>query len=228
MSERQGIGYHVRKALAAKAALAAEALETVDAQDLVEEVKEPVMPEAKNVAEPSTTELMAMMVSLLREIKESNSADAKDKAISQAEILEKILNKTIPENVAPPLISHYNPEGERDAPREPLKCQMLWVGYDLKTDTLTKDEIALLNRLQPGAFRVTKADGTVMPFTVTAKHNDRLELERLEVSFPCTGEHRHNHAPMTSYLRQALGERQPSVSELLAELAALKAAKAAA
>jgi hypothetical protein len=111
---------------------------------------------------------------------------------------------------------------------------MFWIGYELNTDTLRPDEIALLNRVQPGEFRVTKADGTGIPFRVTAKQSDKLDgqgrptIEQLSMWFPCKGDQRDNHLSMVGYLQQVLGDKLPTIQEALAELAKLKAELAAA
>lgn len=143
---------------------------------------------------------------------------------------ERLLVKTRPENLDPPQISVYShPEGERDRPKDPLKCKMRWVGYELTTDTLKPLEIELLNQLQPGEFRVTKADGTPIKFTVKAKYSDvydkqtdRPRVEGMDIHFPCTGEHRQNHMSMVAYLQQALHGAIPSTDEMLQEVARLR------
>lgn len=123
----------------------------------------------------------------------------------------------------PPMISALNPLGERDHPRPDLKCKMIWVGHELTKEGLSREEIELLNRMQPGEYRVTKADGLTIPFRVSSRVKDSGALDHLSFHFPCkTPEHRQNHAPMTSYLREVLGEAQ-TVQTLQAEVERLRA-----
>lgn len=176
---------------------------------------------------PSMASVLSKMVELLAEVKASSaSPEAKERLLLEGERLmleQERLKREMPENKQAPGVSVYsNPGGDRDDPKPELQCKTYWVGYEIKTDTITPYELELLNRLQPGTFRVTKSDGTVIPFEVKAKHNDRFQLEELSVWFPCKGDHRQNHGSMVSYLQQALGDHIPTVEELLKELTRLK------
>lgn len=128
----------------------------------------------------------------------------------------------------PPLISHFNPLGDRDHPKPEFKTRMIWVGYELNTGTSTRQEIELLNRCEPGEGLVTKADGSKISFRVEGKRTDTGKLEMLTFHFPCKGpEHRQNHAPMVSYLQEYLGETH-TLEQLQAQVAHLQAQLAAA
>ena len=126
------------------------------------------------------------------------------------------------ENLHAPLFSVYNPLGERDHPRPDLACKMIWVGYELLKDALTTEEIELLNRCQPGDYRVTKADGQSIPFNISGKFTDSGKKERLMFHFPCKDAERHNHEPMHVYLREVLGEKV-TLSSLHHQIDQLKA-----
>ena len=168
--------------------------------------------------------VMTLMTQLIAEMRSAQTGVERESALKSAEMLEQILVKTMPENKQPPLISVYSyAEGERDRPKPALKCKMSWVGYDIKVDTMTPAEIDLLNRLQPGVYRVKKADLSLIEFRVTAVHDSNLELERLDIWFPCKGQDRHNHGTLLSYCHQALGTALASPEELYAEVLALKA-----
>lgn len=122
----------------------------------------------------------------------------------------------------PPMKSAFNPEGDRDNPRPDLKCQMFWVGFKMSKDNLRRVEIELLNRIEPGAYKVTKADGKVIPFTVIARYEDTGTLDRMNISFPCkSADDRASHLSMESYLREALGETA-STESLRAQIEQLK------
>ena len=74
---------------------------------------------------------------------------------------------------------------------------------------------------------MTKADGNRIKFQVRHKFNDNDVLEEVNVWFPCKGADKHNHGSLISYCHQALGEAIPTATELLAEVARLKAELAA-
>ena len=219
------IGDHIRKYQEAKAREAAEA-DTI-------EVIEPAPESAPPAPKASTADLLAKMVELLAEIRTSPAAPSdKERLALEAERLlleQERVKREMPENKQAPGISVYSyPEGDLKHPKPALKCKMFWVGYELNTDTLKPVEIDLLNKLSAGEFRVMKSDSTVIPFRVSAKHNDRFQLEELSVWFPCKGDHRHNHGSMISYLQQALGEHIPTADELLKEVTRLRAELASA
>lgn len=216
------IGQHVEKYLSGK--LAAKEAEA-DTPEEPREVREHKVYEKAGITppEPTMAAVLSQFAEILKELRSSNSDETRGSALKQAELLEQILVKTKPENVAPPLQSVYSyPEGERDHPKEPLKCKMTWVGYEVKTDTLTPAEVAALNRLTHGVYRVTKSDNTPIEFRVTETRNTKMELERIDIWFPCKGEFRHNHGTMLSYCHQAVTGALPTAESLLAELTDLK------
>ena len=170
------------------------------------------------------------MTELISDMAASQAGPTKDAAYRQIELIEKLITKTQPENIHHPEIGVYShPEGNVAHPTAELKCRFLWIGYDLRPETLTPLEIDLLNRLVPGEYRVTKADGTGIPFRIRAKESDRLDsagkpaIEELSIWFPCTGDHRQNHLSMVDYMRQALGDKLPTSAEMLKEIAKLRA-----
>lgn len=199
---------------------------------------DPKRRQSEHEAAPTMAEVLASIRDLVQVAVTAKTADQKDALQTQVELMERLINKTRPENPEHPGVSVYSyPEGDLAATAagkvKALKCKMFWVGYDLNVDTLTPDEIDLLNRVQPGDFRVTKADGTAIPFKVSAKYSDRIEhgrpvTEAINMWFPCKGDHRQNHLSMTSYLQQVLGDRIPTIDEAMAELAKLKAELASA
>ena len=64
--------------------------------------------------------------------------------------LKKMLS---PDNRMHPDISDYNPRGERDHPRPPLKRPCFFLGVPLEQPSLTYDEIELLNSI-PGPLEL--------------------------------------------------------------------------
>ncbi len=207
------IGHHKAKALAAKAA--------------AQEVDTEMTPVTTAVEAPTDlASAMLMIAELLQQARSSDNADLKARTAIEAERLllerERAMRE-MPENKQAPLVSVYNPMGDRDHPRPELRCQTLWCGTEIKGDVETVEELTLLNQLVPGDFRVTKGNGESIDFKVSARKDSAGKLEQISVWFPCKGEHRSDHMSMAAYCRQALGEAVPSTSALLEEVARLKA-----
>ena len=132
------------------------------------------------------------------------------------------------ENKQHPAISVYsNPLGDIADPKPPLKCKMFWVGYDLRTDTLTPEEVRLLNLAKAGDFQFHKTDGSISTLKVTSGAMNDGSLERLEFHFPCRGDNRHNLPSMTAMLREVYAGEDDETVRLRQEIDALKAALAA-
>ena len=238
------IGDAIRKYQAQKAAEAAEEAVEAAAEAAAQEeallkaaisgeVVRPAHAPPSATVDPTIAAVLSQMGRLIEQLaaqaKASDSSVEKDAAYRQIELIEKLITKTQPENVHHPGISAFSyPEGDQAHPKPDLQCKIFWVGYELRTETLTPQEIDLLNRLKPGEYRVTKSDMTSIPFRVTAKHSDKVDaqgkpaIETLEVWFSCKGENKQNHLSMVSYLQQVLGDRVPTSVELLAELARMK------
>ena len=109
------------------------------------------------------------------------------------------------ENAQAPMVSTYNPKGETKFPRPPLRCKTYQNGVVLDHDTLTWEEIEALNALPPGEFKVSKANGVRIPFTV--KHTKALDgetLEKVELGYPCKDDMRYDHRGLFEYCVEAL------------------------
>ena len=122
-----------------------------------------------------------------------------------AEALAKAFSKAQrPENTIAPQISPFNPRGETEHPRPPLRCKTLQNGIEIDHDTLMWEEIEALNALPQGEFKVAKANGSLIPFTV--KHTRTLDgdLERVDVHYPCKDEQRYDHRPLLDYCLDVL------------------------
>lgn len=160
---------------------------------------------------------------LLLEMKQGGGGDAGviEKLLEQQ---QQLLVKTKPENTDHPGISAFSyPEGDLARPKPPLKCKFIWCGQEESVEQLTPEEVELRNRLEPGNYKVTKANGVRIAFNVAAKYTDAGALEELNVWFPCKGDHKSDHMSSVAYLRQVLGEQVLSLEELMAENARLRA-----
>ena len=136
------------------------------------------------------------------------------------------------ENVAAPLVSMYNPRGERDHPRPALVSKkVLLNGVELDTDTLLWEEIEALNVMRPGSYRVTKSNGTKTPLTIQDTIGfDGSTLERREIQFPSTNENRHDHRGLLEYCLDVLTQSGQTtdvdrLTALRTELNALRPSK---
>lgn len=205
--------------------------------------------DAGNVSkEPSMADVLMTIAETLRELKAQPNADASiaDRLTAMLEAqaskqVEDTMDKAearksgrhtgptgVLENNFPPDISFLNPLGERDNPRPDLKCRIIWAGYEETKEALTREEIELLNRVEPGNYWVTKSDGSKVELKVKAKSGNNGRLEMLRFSFPCKNiEDRMNLRSKVEWLREVLGGPVQSPSELLTELAALRAQLAA-
>ncbi len=180
------------------------------------------VPRKKQPGRPSTDGKMAdallKVAELITQIKASSDEQTKQMLSNQAEQLIR----TMPENRFPPLVSCFNPEGDRDHPRPELKCPVFHDAYRLEREQLSTAEINLLNNLQPGNYKVTKADGTIIPFDVAGEFDNGGKLQKMRFAFPSKGDERHNHLGLSAYLREIQGIKAPTVQQLEAELAKLK------
>ena len=125
------------------------------------------------------------------------------------------------ENTQSPMVSVYNPRGERDHPGPKLRAKTTQNGIELREDTLTIEEIEALNALQAGVFRVRKANGSQIPFTVNVVRGfDGEKIERVDVHYPCKDEHRYDHRGLLEYCVDALAEA--GQTEAVTRLTALR------
>lgn len=161
------------------------------------------------------------LVAALKAATGNDDDSLKKRAEYEAEAHKRI-NKR--ENEQHPGISVYSyPEGDIAHPKPALKCKMYWVGYDLHTDTLTPEEVRLLNLAKPGEFQFHKTDGSLSTLTVTSKALADGSLERLEFQFPCRGDNRHNLPSKVSMLTEVYDRGNDERARLLKEVDELKA-----
>lgn len=181
-------------------------------------------PSAPKTDAPADNQDIALAILALAESIKAGQSNGLDNKLASIEkfLMERESARPHENLFNPPMISHYNPLGDRDNPRPELRCETLWVGYRLHKDNMTREEIELTNRLQPGKYLVTKADGRRIAFTVTPKFNEANDLEKISIHYPCkSSEDRSNHLSMVSYMREALGD-VASTESLHAQIEALK------
>lgn len=174
-------------------------------------------------AAPPPDDLLARLTAAM-EVIAASSADAstKDRALDrlaaafermasvQLEAADRVANATRiasrPENQVAPNISVYNPRGEKDFPKPPLKCRML-LPWDAEPESLTREEVELLNLLRPGEYIVRRNDSTKVKITVRAIYKlDSDDLDILLMNHD-TAFNNDNHSlipPFSELLRQIL------------------------
>lgn len=143
-----------------------------------------------------------------------------------ADAAEKAAN---PSNKTHPGISVYSrSKGDREDPRDALKCQMFWVGYPIDRDTTTDEEINLFNVAEPGIYTFTRTDGSLERLTVTGDRDAAGHTTRLLFTF-LTTERRDSLPSMVSILREVFKVKTPEQLELerlRSEVEALRAVHA--
>jgi hypothetical protein len=140
---------------------------------------------------------------------EAIRGNATDRVSAEAEIHARAMKKQLhPENEVCPQKSVFNPLGERDHPRPPLRYEFFLGPYPLEAQTLLSKEIEYLNRLEPGTYDVTKGDGTVVSFYVIPKFRlDGRSIERITIAFPCADDdQKQNYPPFTQMLREVVDQ----------------------
>lgn len=105
-------------------------------------------------------------------------AEAMARAITKGTIdAETRLHRHSNEDV--PLISHLNPKGDRDFPRDGrLQAEVFWVGRRVREMDLTHEEIDLFNELKHGVWK----NGLTCKVTVDPDG----KATRKDIVFPCS------------------------------------------
>lgn len=114
-----------------------------------------------------------------------------------------------PSNMFVPNVSVFNPRGERDHPRPKLKCRM-FLPWEAEVESLTREEIELLNLLEPGEFYIRRNDESRILIEIKANVNPNTgAFDRLLMNSE-TGFNNDYHwliPPMRNMLRQILNQR---------------------
>jgi hypothetical protein len=172
------------------------------------------MSNIEKTPEPTMAEVMARIASIMEQQqqdrqKQTLRQELEDLSTVEARKAGRVLGASGSyENNRPPEVSHYNPLGERDNPRAELKCKMVWVGYSMTKEALTREEVNLLNQVEPGDYRVTKADGSTIDFKVDCRKDRAGRPELMTFHFPCKNrEEKMNHMGTVSYLKEVLAQQ---------------------
>lgn len=149
---------------------------------------------------------MAQLVDLVQSLTKANALDASAIADIAAKASISAAERLAPPKEHPyPAISAFNPEGELKNPRPALLGDIYWVGYLLRGDELTRQEIELVNGLRPGDYEVRARSGQPLPFKVRDLDPGSRESRRLLVLFPsATADQRHDLPTMVEMLQQVV------------------------
>jgi hypothetical protein len=166
-----------------------------------------VADQTKGSSGPTESPIVTISMDQLKDLLASVTAAMPRGGDLSAEALAKAFQaQSKRENAQAPMVSHANPRGETDRPRPAFTARkVLHNGVELETDTMCWEEIEAINALTPGEYRVTKANGQRIPFTVrVVRGADETTVERLEFSFPCKHEHRMDHRSLFDYCLEAI------------------------
>lgn len=143
---------------------------TVDTPGDVSYVGAPELPMSgldAPAAVPATMEnVMTMLVAALQKIAEGQTNSQK----AATEALDMAARQTQPDNKFGPAISDFNPQGDLHYPRPKLRCPM-FLPWEAEAESLTFEEIELLNLLEDGEYLVRRNDGVKVKIIVKVKMN---------------------------------------------------------
>lgn len=128
-----------------------------------------------------------------------------------------------PSNEVVPLISVYNRRGVTltladgtTYVKPKLKCRMS-IPWPLDDDQVNREEVELLNLLEPGEYRIKRNDGTRILMTVQISYGiDQVTpsvlLMNHETAF--NNDHKSLMPPLADTLRQMLRQHKPTIARL--------------
>lgn len=171
--------------------------------------------------EPTLAQAMSMFAEIL---KQNQAIQA-----GALEVQKKQLKQTAPkQNQRTPGISRFNPRGEKDYPMPDLKC-VIHMPWPLRPSLhgCTREEVELLNLLEPGEYKIDLLDGTVdLPVMVIGAKNtatgavDSMAFmgardEDGNYATLFTNERKQVMPPMPVFLRQMLDQKGIDTSGIL-------------
>jgi hypothetical protein len=109
-----------------------------------------------------------------------------------------------PSNFFAPDVSAFNPRGERDYPRPALRCKM-HLPWEAERESLTREEIELLNLLDAGDYFITRNDESRIKINVRTRINANTQLPEVLLMNSETG-FNNDYAWLMPSLRKMLRE----------------------
>lgn len=114
-----------------------------------------------------------------------------------------------PSNVHAPGVSVFNPRGERDYPRPRIKFRA-FLPWEAEWESMTREEIELVNLLESGDYYVRRNDESRVKLTIRTSDNPNTgEIERLLMNTDTAfnNDYAYLMPPLRSILRQVLSQR---------------------
>lgn len=111
-----------------------------------------------------------------------------------------------------PEISSLNPLGEKDHPRPEIVGEVFWAGARLRKGDLTREEIDLVNLLQPGDYWFTGNDDARLLLQIINLEPAGSNQRRLQVKLPGLTDPntRSNYPSMRRILSEVVGAMSPA------------------
>lgn len=159
--------------------------------------------------EPTMAQVMAILAGILKE-----------NAGVQKEQLKQTKRRS---NTVGPMRSPYNLRGDKDYPMPPLKCAVHYqFSMSAELHSLDREEVELMNRVEPGQYTIEMADGQPQVLFVVGRMNDLTgQMDEMQFRGPkdekgnysgLFTEDRKGRFPSTkSILRQILGDKAHDV-----------------
>lgn len=168
----------------------------------------------KREADAGASSQVAAAMVLLAEALTGLRTGQMEAAKMQADMQRRV---TRPENNFPPNISAYNMRGDKDFPRPQLKCPML-IPWPVEQEANTREEIELLNLLEPGEFMITRTDRSKVKLTVNiARKLDSDEPSQLSINHE-TAFNNDNHKQLPHDWIRQLGMANPKTRAAVANV----------
>jgi len=126
-----------------------------------------------------------------------------------------------------PKISVFNQRGQRDYPLPQLKCRVFAphpLDRDPEISGLTREEIELVNLLEPGEYRITLNDQSQTALTVqTVKNAATGAIEQMRIVTPAFDREKFKTMPpMATWLREVLAQHPEPIAEAASQVLTMK------
>lgn len=150
-----------------------------------------------------------VLASMLAGMMETMKQLVQTQAHSGTAIAEATRKANDPSNMFAPDASVFNPRGERDHPRPRLRCKM-FLPWEAEWESLTREEIELLNLLEPGKFIIKRNDESRVEVEIKVSSNPNTGSYDRLLFIADTALNNDYHwlmPPMRAWLRQILSQR---------------------
>ena len=154
-------------------------------------------------------ELISRLSDALEGLSETQKAIA-----AQSDAVQRQIHR--PRNEHPPMISAYNPRGDKDFPRPNLKCEIMAPWFrPWDAESLNREEVELLNLLEPGKYLIKRTDGTRVELVCTGiKNLEDSGWTRLTVAHPTAfRQEEHQLMPALSDTLRAMYATKPALKK---------------